>query len=226
VYQIYGESGSAGDRVTIHLKVIPASRRYFPPVELGGDEFVSGYVVPGLAASASGTICVGSRCQTLHNVPAYHDHNWGVWRDVTWEWGNGRGSERSILYGGVYGPEGSSGSSVSVRSPFFLTVLDSLGVEQVLRFDTIHYRGSRGAAGRSGASAPANFSLEATRDADTLRLDVQVLDALGTSMRESRFQRVFLQMRGHFVLTGRLLGETVADTGSGFFETYVGRHPR
>jgi hypothetical protein len=226
VYQIYGESGSAGDRVTIHLKVIPASRRYFPPVELGGDEFVSGYVVPGLAASASGTICVGPRCQTLHNVPAYHDHNWGVWRDVTWEWGNGRGSERSILYGGVYGPEGSSGSSVSVRSPFFLTVLDSLGVEQVLRFDTIHYRGSRGAAGRSGASAPANFSLEATRDADTLRLDVQVLDALGTSMRESRFQRVFLQMRGHFVLTGRLLGEAVADTGSGFFETYVGRHPR
>jgi hypothetical protein len=226
VYQIEGESGSAGDRVTIHLKVIPAPRRYFPPVELGGDEFVSGYVVPGLVASASGTICLGSRCQTLHDVPAYHDHNWGVWRDVTWEWGNGRGSKLSILYGGVYGPAGTSGSSSSVRSPFFLTVLDSLGVKQVLRFDTIHYRGSRRAAGPSGATAPSKFSLEATRDADTLRLDVQVLDALGTSMRESRLQRVFLQMRGRFVLTGRLLGETVADTGSGFFETYVGRHPR
>jgi hypothetical protein len=226
VYEVNGESESAGDRVTLHLKVTPASLRYFPPVELGGDEFVSGYVVPGLAATASGTICVASRCRTLRNVPAYHDHNWGVWRDVTWEWGNGRGSELSILYGGVYGPESSSGSSPSVRSPFFLTVLDSLGVKQVLRFDRINYRGSRNAAGRAGTTGPTNFSLQATRDADTLRLDVQVLDVLGTSMGESRFQRVFLQMRGHFVLTGRLLGQTVADTGSGFFETYVGRHPR
>jgi hypothetical protein len=226
VYQIYGESESAGNQVTLHLKITPASRRYFPAVELGGDEFVSGYVVPGLVASASGTICVGVSCETLHNVAAYHDHNWGVWRDVTWEWGSGRGSELSILYGGVYGPKDTTGRSSSVRSPFFLTVLDSLGVKQVLRFDSINYRGTRRAAGRPGTTAPSSFSLEATRDADTLRLGVQVLDALGTSMGESRFQRVFLQMRGHFDLTGRLLGKTVADTGSGFFETYVGRHPR
>jgi hypothetical protein len=35
------------------------------------------------------------------------------------------------------------------------------------------------------------------------------------------FRRVFLQMRGRFTLHGRLLGETVADSGQGFFETYV-----
>jgi hypothetical protein len=226
VYQIHGESNSGGDRVSFRLQITPAARRYFPPVELGGDEFVSGYVVPGLVAGASGTICVRSRCQTLHNVPAYHDHNWGVWRDVTWEWGSGRGSKLSLLYGGVYGPKPSPATSSSVRSPFFLTVLDSLGVKQVLRFDDIHYRGSRGAAGRPGTTAPSSFSLEAARDADTLRLEVEVLDALGTSMGESRLPRVFLQMRGRFTLTGRLLGESVADTGSGFFETYVGRHPR
>ena len=226
VYQIYAASQSADDRVSIHLELTPASRRYFPPVELGGDEFVSGYVVPALTADASGTICLGSRCQTLQNVPAYHDHNWGVWRDVTWEWGSGRGSALSILYGGVSGPEQTSGRGASVRSPFFLTVLDSLGVKQVLRFDGINYLGSRRAAGRSNTTAPSNFSLDATRDADTLRLDVEVLDALGTSVRENRLHRVFLQMRGHFHLTGRLLGEAVADTGSGFFETYVGRQRR
>jgi hypothetical protein len=223
VYEIYGESSSGGERVVIHLQITPLPRRYFPPVELGGDEFVSGYVVPALVADASGTICVGVRCQKVDNVPAYHDHNWGVWRDVTWEWGSGRGSKLGILYGGVYVPERSPGSA-SVQSPFFLTVLDSLGVKQVLRFDTIHYSGSHRAVGRSETAAPSNFSLQAIRDADTLRLNVQVLDALGTSMGESRLQRVFLQMRGQFVLRGRLLGETVADTGSGFFETYVRQH--
>jgi hypothetical protein len=42
-------------------------------------------------------------------------------------------------------------------------------------------------------------------------------------MGTSGFRRIFLQMRGHFTASGRLLGETVADSGSGFFETYVAR---
>jgi hypothetical protein len=35
------------------------------------------------------------------------------------------------------------------------------------------------------------------------------------------FRRVFLQMRGSFVLTGRVAGQTVSDSGMGFFETYL-----
>ena len=71
----------------------------------GTTTFVSGYVVPGLAATASGRICVAGRCAAVAGAPAYHDHNWGVWRDVTWEWGAARGATLSLLYGGVYGPE-------------------------------------------------------------------------------------------------------------------------
>jgi hypothetical protein len=218
IYQLHARS-TIGP-VEIALEITPAPRRYFPPVELGDDQLVSGYVVPALVADASGTICVRTGCQRLTEAPAYHDHNWGVWRDVTWEWGNARGAQLSLLYGGVYGPPGGSGSQV--KSPFFLTVVDSLGVEQVLRFDTIHYSGTRRATGAAGTSAPARFSLEAIREADTVHLNVQVQDALATSMGTSRLQRVFLQMRGQFALTGRLLGRTVADTGTGFFETYVG----
>jgi hypothetical protein len=217
VYRLHARSTI--NRVDLALEITPAPRHYFPPVELGDEQLVSGYVVPALVAKASGTICVRTRCQTLTKVPAYHDHNWGVWRDVTWEWGSARGGQLSLLYGGVYGPSGNSGNPV--RSPFFLTVLDSLGVEQVLRFDTIRYSGTRRAAGAAGTTAPARFSLDAIREADTLHLNVQVEDALATSRGTSRLQRVFLQMRGHFALSGRLLGRTVADTGSGFFETYV-----
>lgn len=207
------------DAVEVALDITPAPHRYFPSVELGDEQLVSGYAVPALVAEASGTICVRTRCQTLTKAPAYHDHNWGVWRDVTWEWGSAHGGRLSLLYGGVYAPSDSSGTSV--KSPFFLTVLDSLGVEQVLRFDTIQYSGTRRAAGAAGTLAPARFSLDAIRESDTLHLNVQVYDALATGMGTSRLQRMFLQMRGHFALSGRLLGQTVADTGSGFFETYV-----
>ena len=95
---------------------------------------------PGRSASAG-------RCAGVADVPAYHDHNWGVWRDVTWEWGAARGGTLSLLYGGVYGPErGRDGPAGAVTSPFFLTLVDSLGVRQVLRFGRVAYEGR--AAGR------------------------------------------------------------------------------
>jgi len=206
----------------VDLNLTPLPNRYFPPVELRDEEFVSGYVVPGLAARASGRICVAGRCRGFRDRPAYHDHNWGVWRDITWEWGAAQGHQLSLLYGGVYGAERRQRESAgAVRSPFFLTVVDSSGVKQVLRFSRISYSGSRAASGRRGLTAPARFSLVATRDSDTLRLSVNVADALGTEMATSGFRRVFLQMRGSFRLAGTLLGQEVTDAGTGFFETYL-----
>jgi hypothetical protein len=37
------------------------------------------------------------------------------------------------------------------------------------------------------------------------------------------FRRIFLQMRGEFRLAGTVMGAEVADSGEGFFETYVRR---
>jgi hypothetical protein len=210
--------------VRIDLWLRPTPERYFPPIELRDDEFVSGYVVPGLVATASGRICVGARCRSFLDVPAYHDHNWGIWRDVTWEWGAAQGSRLAVLYGGVYGPQRDAADGSSVRSPFFLTVVDSLGVMQVLRFDRIDYQGSRSTVGNGRFISPQEFDLVATRELDTLRLSVKVVDALASEMRTSGFRRGFLQMRGKFNLSGRLLGHAVADSGMGFFETYVAPH--
>ncbi len=147
--------------------------------------------------------------------PAYHDHNWGVWRDVTWEWGAARGGRPACSTAGCY-----SGSRAAV-SPFFLTLVDSLGVRQVLRFDSIEYeapsppRGSWRLAPRASACS--------RRVADTVRLDVRSRDALASGMDLGGMPRAFLQMRGRFTLLGRVDGKVVADTGRGFFETYVKR---
>jgi hypothetical protein len=209
-------------RVSMDLRITPAANRYFPPVELQDDAFISGYVVPGVVASASGTICRQSRCSRIDAAPAYHDHNWGVWRDVTWEWGAARGKELSLLYGGVYGPaRDTTEQASSATSPFFLTVWDSLGVRQVLRFDRIHYRRNRSAAGSFAAPAPTSFSIMASRESDSLRLRVRVIEALPTRMETGAYQRTFFQMRGELRLDGRLSGTMIADSGAGFFETYV-----
>ena len=214
-------SGQAGD-VNIDVRLVPTPHRYFPPVELGDDGFISGYVVPALGATASGKICVAGRCRSFANAPAYHDHNWGTWRNVTWEWGTGRGHRLNLLYGGVYGPENdraADGSALS--SPFFLTLVDSLGVKQVLRFNKISYEGARPAVGSVPSTAPTRFRLTAIRDADSVRLDVRVLDAFATVLAAGEFRRTFLQMRGEFTLNGRVAEEAVADSGMGFFETYI-----
>jgi hypothetical protein len=216
VYRLAGRATGPAGAVRFELEVRPLANRYFPPVELRDDEFLSGYVVPGLAAGASGTICLASGCRRLSGASAYHDHNWGVWRDVTWEWGAARGATLSLLYGGVY-------AAGAVTSPFFLTLVDSLGVRQVLRFGRIEYRGGRPAEGAPGAVAPTGFSLVGTRGGDSVTLTVRVDHALATEMAASTFRRLFFQMRGRFTLRGRVAGTAVSDSGQGFFETYRSR---
>jgi hypothetical protein len=225
VYRLRGRATGPTGAIRLDLEVRPLANRYFPPVELRDDDFLSGYVVPGLAAEAGGTICLASGCRHLSGASAYHDHNWGVWRDVTWEWGAARGAGLNLLYGGVYGPERASreDGAGALTSPFFLALVDSLGVRQVLRFGRIDYRGSLPAEGAPGAIAPAGFSLVGTRGGDSVTLAVRVDHALATEMGASTFRRLFFQMRGRFALQGRLGGEAVADSGLGFFETYRSR---
>jgi hypothetical protein len=222
IYHLRALARGPGGQLRLDAQVVPEPNWYFPPVEFQDEGFVSGYVVPGLVANARGTICMMSRCSSFSNVPAYHDHNWGVWRDVAWEWGAARGTGLSLLYGGVYGPARRRGEADSaVTSPFFLTLWDSLGVKQVLRFNQIDYEGSRPASGAGAAHSPARIAILATREYDTLRLDIRVADALATEMQTGTYRRTFIQMRGKFTLTGRALNQTLSDSGKGFFETYL-----
>jgi hypothetical protein len=209
VYELRARGAGRAGTVRLDLSLRPARNRYFPPVELREEELLSGYVVPALAGTADGRVCTGAGCRNVDAVPAYHDHNWGVWREVTWEWGAAQGDRLSLLYGGVYGPD-------ATTSPFFLTLVDSLGVRQVLRFGRIDYR-------PEGVALPTRFTLTAARDADTIHLAVDVRHALTTDMSAAAFRRTFVQMRGGFALKGKLAGRTITDAGEGFFETYLTR---
>jgi hypothetical protein len=101
-----------GDAVDVDLVVAPAPRAYFPGATIESGDFASGYAVAALRADADGTVCVRARaaargtgaCERHAGAQAYHDHNWGVWQGVTWEWGASRAGAYTLLYGRVQPP--------------------------------------------------------------------------------------------------------------------------
>ena len=219
-YRVTARAAGSEGPVAIDLVVHPAPRAYFPGASLGTDGFVSGYAVPALRADASGSICVASTCERYANAQSYHDHNWGVWRGVTWDWGASRAGPFTILYGRVIAPDAKR------EQPLFVYVVDSLGFRAVMRPSTISYEDGRTAAvnGRD-LRVPSRAVFADVRGSDTLRVELNIEDAIATDMRQSAAQPsfggpYFIQMKGTATISGRLNGERVAGKGTGFFETY------
>ena len=225
------EETGGGGRIEINLRVSPAPYAYFPGVAMGSGEFISGYTVPALRASASGTLCVDGSCEQLTDAQSYHDHNWGVWRGVTWDWGASRAGQYTFLYGRVYPPD----STASVP-PVLVYLIDSLGFRAVFRPSLISYEDGRTV--RSGSTVlhvPSRATFSDVRGGDTLRVDIEVEDAIATDTRPRRNANegergeplgsekthpFFIQMKGTARISGRLDGAPLKGAGTGFFETY------
>src|SRR5262249_4693329 len=86
----FAKSETSSDSVQVDLVISPARGAYFPGAAVASEAIVSGYVVPALRASAVGSICVKGQCELFDGAQAYHDHNWGTWSGVSWEWGAAR----------------------------------------------------------------------------------------------------------------------------------------
>jgi len=189
---------------------------------------VSGYVVPALRASAVGSICVKGQCEEFDGAQAYHDHNWGVWRGVSWEWGAARAGQFTLLYGRV-----NPADSVAVSQPLSVYVVDSLGFLAVFRPRDIQYEDARivRVAGRD-LYVPSQARMVDVRGDDTLRVALAIDDATATDTRSPGVERgegltnrglarpYFIQMKGRMRVSGRIRGQPIAGEGEGFFETY------
>jgi hypothetical protein len=204
VYAVRADAGG----VRVDLRVTPSPRRYFPLTDLGGAALVSGYVAPALFARAEGTVCLPA-CEAVRGAQSYHDHNWGVWRNVSWEWGSASGEEMSLLYGVVRGDS-------TPTEGLFAYLVDGSGVRGVHRPGPIRWTEMQPvrSAGRT-IRVPRRFEFE---DAATgLHVHVDVASVHVTD-RERPSRRFFVQMRGAATVreNGRVVGRL-----PGFFETYV-----
>ena len=203
-YHVAADAGG----VRVDLRVAPAPRRYFPPTDLGSERLVSGYVTPALYARADGTVCL-PRCEPVRGAQAYHDHNWGVWRDVSWEWGSASDSTLSLLYGVVRGAgPGTEG--------LFAYLVDGRGVRGVFRPGGIRFTEMQSvAAGGRSVRVPRRFDFEDARQGMRVTVDVA---AVHVTDMDRPTRHWFVQMRGTATVheRGRVVG-----TLPGFFETYV-----
>jgi hypothetical protein len=214
--------------VDVNLVVSPAPRAYFPGAALSSGETVSGYVVPGLRADATGSICVNGSCDRYDGAQSYHDHNWGVWRGVTWEWGAARAGAYTLLYGRVQPADSSVASQ-----PLFVYVVDSLGFLGLFRPREIRYEDSREIiVDGHRLRVPGSGEMVDVRGNDTLRIKLTIEDATATDTRTPGVERgdglsarqlarpYFVQMKGVMRIGGRVGGQPIQGEGAGFFETY------
>jgi hypothetical protein len=225
-YEVRAKAGKADIALVVH----PAAFAYFPGVSMGTGGFVSGYTVPALRASASGTLCVDGQCEKLTDAQSYHDHNWGVWRGVTWDWGASRAGQYAFLYGRVL-----TADSSAPAPPVLVYLIDSLGFRAVFRPKIISYEDTRTI--RSGATVlhvPARARFFDIRGEDTLSVDISIEDAIATDTRPQSTKEgergdplgtekahpYFIQMKGTARISGRIEGQPLVGTGTGFFETY------
>jgi hypothetical protein len=220
------ERGS--DDIDVVLTVAPAPGAYFPGAALLTGETVSGYVVPALRADASGTICVNGQCDHYEHAQSYHDHNWGIWRGVTWDWGASRAGRFTLLYGRVR----PSDSTIATQ-PLFVYLTDSLGFLALFRPRDITYEDGRSVTmNGTTVMVPSRATMVDVRGDDTLRIQLTIEDATATDTRAPRIERgdalaqrrlakpYFIQMKGLMEIGGRVAGRPIAGTGAGFFETY------
>ena len=228
-YAVHAEAreNTTGAPLVLDFTVRPASGAYFPGAAIANG-LVSGYVVPALRATATASVCVERACQVFRDVQAYHDHNWGVWRGVTWEWGASRAGAYTLLYGRVEQPD-----SVGPAQPLFVYLVDSTGFLAVFRPRGISYVDGRTTrVGGAAIRTPSSAQLEDIRGDDTLRLVLAIEDASATDTRRAMVERgegldarklerpYFVQMKGTATISWRIRGTPLAGTGAGFFETY------
>lgn len=228
------ENGT-GAPLTLDLTVTPAPNILFPGASIAEcvdtDEscpFASGYAVPGLRASATGSMCIAGACEKYDGAQSYHDHNWGVWHGVSWDWGATRAGQYTLLYGRVAPPD-----SVGTTQPFFVYLTDSLGFRALFRPHEIVYDDGRTIeVNGHQVKVPSHAVMQDARGADTLRIELDIEDAIGSDTRTSLIERgdaadarrilkpYFIQMKGRARISGRVGGSPVSGTGTGFFETY------
>ena len=196
---------------TLTLK--PASGRSIPPATIHGARgWVSGYDVPVLSGTFTGVLHAGGDEVVVDGMAGYHDHNWGYWEGVRWQWGQVANGAISIVYGRVFPPADVADPG---RVPGFLGVI---GAEGPIAFSTDVTIREDDANGR-----PRTVTIESRSRRLEMRLRLDVAESVQTSMgltRDASGAMTFLQLGGVYQVSGGADGRAINFTARGSAETF------
>jgi len=206
-----GESTAAALTGDIVLDAV--RDRSLPPAEIhGAHGWVSGYVVPVLSGTFHGALHVGGEAVSVEGASGYHDHNWGFWEGVRWQWGQVAGGDVSIVYGRVFPPATVADAS---RIPGFLGVL---GPDGPVAFST-----DVSIDEENDGDRPNVITVRAGGRQVDLTMRLEVAESVTTRMELTRTAHGamnFLQLGGLYRVTGKIGDHEVNFTARGSAETF------
>jgi hypothetical protein len=214
----------SGSRYTIALSLPGASGtltldaavgQSLPPAMISGARgWITGYTAPVLSGRVNGSLTLGNDKAVLVDAAGYHDHNWGFWKGVRWQWGQVASGDLSFVYGRIFPPPDVADPD---RVPGFLGVL-----------------GAKGALGFS-----TSVSLEETSDdhgtpqqvtvrASGKALDLELVFTIDRTVRSAMAMTGaapgspmnFLQLGGEYRVRGKVGERAVDFTARGAAETF------
>jgi hypothetical protein len=190
--------------------------RLVPPLQIAGAHgWVTGYVVPVMSGPLDGSIEVGADRVSLTGGTGYHDHNWGFWQGVSWQWGQAQHDTLSFIYGRVFPPAEAADPD---RFPGFV---GALGPDGPLGYATnVEITESNNERGQ-----PRTIQVRARSSSLELTLRFDVASATVTHMAQGPLANGvdFLQLRGQYTVSGHAGGRDVTFTAAGSAETFRGR---
>jgi hypothetical protein len=208
---------AARSRATGQIVVSAIPGRSLPPFAIRGTGgWVSGYTVPVMSGGLDGTIEIDGERLDLRGGTGYHDHNWGFWEGVSWQWGQVQHEGLSIVYGRVRPPEDAADAS---RIPGFLIAIGPDGPLGYATDVTIEE------TNQPGTSRPDRIVVRGRGEWLALTMELAVTEETVTRLRPGAFGAGldFLQLRAEYRVSGRA-GETAIEfTAPGSAETFRGR---
>ena len=209
-------TSATGRRVRGELTLDASPGRLVPPLEFSGSGgWVTGYVVPVMSGRLRGSLDVDGTTVQMDGR-GYHDHNWGFWEGVTWQWGQVQYDDLSVLYGRVFPPADAADPD---RLPGFVGVL---GPDGPLAYATnVRIDETDGGTGR-----PQQIAIRARGPSLDLRVGIEIAVAEVTRMTGDTFANTnmdFLQMRGRYTVTGRAGDRMLDFSAPGAAETFRGQ---
>ena len=176
-----------------HADARPDPGRSVPPLTMRGARgWLSGYTVPVLSGAVRGDVDGRPVAMT-----GYHDHNWGFWEGVRWQWGQVAHDDFSFVYGRVLPPATVADAG---RVPGFLGVLGPEGVVGVATRVSIVERTE--AAGDK--SAPREVEVAATGNDLDILLKFTAERAIRTpsALTSAEIPVDFIQLAGTYRVSG------------------------
>jgi hypothetical protein len=212
-------TGAARRRLGGDLTIDASPGRLVPPIELTGARgWRTGYVVPVTSGRLDGALEVDHERLSLASGTAYHDHNWGFWKGVSWQWGQVQHEGLSLVFGRVFPPREAADPE---RMPGFV---GALGPDGFLGYATdVRIAETSNERGR-----PQAISIRASGAALDLDLRFEVTSIVATQMTDGPLGEIgleFLQLRGQYTVAGSAADQEIAFTAPGAAETFRDSRP-